>query len=79
MPAKGRFVTSPWLNTFVFPPALDSVMNDFGILLMSGTFKPLLDWSPRQVLREMFLGKKTKVASESVPPVFHSQTDDNKW
>jgi hypothetical protein len=32
----GTFVPSPWLNPFVFMINFDSIMNDFGLLLVSG-------------------------------------------
>jgi WD40 repeat protein len=39
----GIFITSPWLQPSVFGVNLDSVLNDIGMLLCSGTLKEITD------------------------------------
>jgi hypothetical protein len=37
---QGRFHSSPWLNTLVFGINLDSILNDVGMMIVSGALNP---------------------------------------
>jgi hypothetical protein len=77
---RGNFFTSPWLNPNVFGVNLDSILNDIGLLLMSGILKQATQWSPIRSTAGWFshsilkTGHDMKVAPE--PLCFGSMADD---
>ena len=69
------FFFSPWLNPLVFGINADSVMNDFGLMMMSGIPKLLLDWSLWKSLTTWRLSKN-KITNTPMSMFTESQASE---
>ena len=55
----GFILQYPWTNPLVFGANMDSVLNDFGMLMMSGIPKRILSLSLRDIMASMFSKRQT--------------------
>jgi hypothetical protein len=71
---QGGFVTDPWLNPIVFGVNVDSICNDVGMFMMSGSLKQLTTTATKWAATTMALKNTNKIKSDVVPLAMHGES-----